>query len=286
MPSNNLILCHPLLLPPSIFPSIRVFSNESILHIRWPKYGVSASASVLTMNIQDWFPLDGLVGSSCSPRDSQEYYPTPKFKCINFSVVSFLYSPTLMSVHDYWKNHSFDSVQFCLSVMSDSLRPHEPPHARLPCPSPTPGVHPNPCPLSQWCHPTISSCCPLLHLPSIFPSIRVFSNESALHIRWSKYWSFSLSIIPSKEYQGWSPLEWTGWLSLQSKGLSRVFSNTTVQKHQFFGAQLLEKCKSTLQWGITSVRMAIIKKSTKLKCWRGWGEKGTLLHCWWDCTLI
>ena len=202
MPSNNLILCHPLLLPPSIFPSIRVFSNESILHIRWPKYGVSASASVLTMNIQDWFPLDGLVGSSCSPRDSQEYYPTPKFKCINFSVVSFLYSPTLMSVHDYWKNHSFDSVQFSLSVMSDSLRPHEPPHARLPCPSPTPGVHPNPCPLSQWCHPTISSCCPLLHLPSIFPSIRVFSNESALHIRWSKYWSFSFNISPSNEHPG------------------------------------------------------------------------------------
>ena len=81
-------------------------------------------------------------------------------------------------------------------------------------------------------------CRPLLLLPSIFPIIRVFSNESALRIRWLKYWSFSVSIIPSKETQGWSPLEWTGWISLQSKGLSRVFSNTTVQKHQFFGAQL------------------------------------------------
>ena len=80
-------------------------------------------------------------------------------------------------------------------------------------------------------------CRPLLLLPSIPPSIRVFSNESTLHIRWPKYWSFSFSIIPSKDSQGWSPSECTGWISLQSKGLSRVFSNTTVQKHQFFGGQ-------------------------------------------------
>ena len=69
------------------------------------------------------------------------------------------------------------------------------------------------------------------------PSIKVFSNESTLCMRWPKYWSFSFSIIPSKEIQGWSPSEWTGWISLQSKGLSGVFFNTTVQKHQFFGAQ-------------------------------------------------
>ena len=81
-------------------------------------------------------------------------------------------------------------------------------------------------------------CCPLLLLPSIFPSIRVFSNESILHIRWPKYWSFSFSISPSNEHQDWSPLGWTGWISLQPKGLSRVFSNTTVQNHQFFAAQL------------------------------------------------
>ena len=80
-------------------------------------------------------------------------------------------------------------------------------------------------------------CRPLLLLPPIPPSIRVFSNESTLRMRWPKYWSFSFSIIPSKEIRGWSPSEWTGWISLQSKGLSRVFSNTTVQKHQFFGAQ-------------------------------------------------
>ena len=81
-------------------------------------------------------------------------------------------------------------------------------------------------------------CRPLLLLPPIPPSIRVFSNESPFRMRWPKYWSFSFSIIPSKEHPGLSPLEWTGWISLQSKGLSRVFSNTTVQKHQFFGAQL------------------------------------------------
>ena len=80
-------------------------------------------------------------------------------------------------------------------------------------------------------------CHPLLLLLPIPPSIRVFSSESTLRTSWPKYWSFSFSIIPSKESQGWSPLEWTGWISLQSKGLSRVFSNTTVQKHQFFGAQ-------------------------------------------------
>ena len=81
-------------------------------------------------------------------------------------------------------------------------------------------------------------CRPLFLLPPILPSIRVFSSESILHMRWPKYWSFSFSILPSKEHQDCSSLEWTGWIFLQCKGLSRVFSNTTVQKHQFFGAQL------------------------------------------------
>ena len=86
-------------------------------------------------------------------------------------------------------------------------------------------------------------CRPLL-LPSIFPSIRVFYKESVLHIRWPKYWSFSFSISPSHEYSRWFRLGWTGWSSLQSKGLSRVFSNTTVQKHQFFSAQLSSQSNS------------------------------------------
>ena len=87
-------------------------------------------------------------------------------------------------------------------------------------------------------------CRPLLLLPPIAPSIRVFSNESTLRIRWPKYWSFSFSIISSKKSQSWSPSEWIGWISLQSKGLSRVFSNTTLQKQQFFGAQLSSQSNS------------------------------------------
>ena len=90
-------------------------------------------------------------------------------------------------------------VQFSCSVMSDSLRARGLQHARHPCPS-TPGVYSNTHPLSWWYHPTISSCCPLLLLPSIFPNIRVFSNELALHIRWPKYWSFSFNISPFNEY--------------------------------------------------------------------------------------
>ena len=98
---------------------------------------------------------------------------------------------------------ALQSVQFSRSVVSDSLQPHGLQHARPPCPSPTPRACSNSCPSSWWCHPTISSsCCPLFLLPSIFPSIRVFSNESALCIRWPKYQSFTFSISPSNEYSG------------------------------------------------------------------------------------
>ena len=97
----------------------------------------------------------------------------------------------------------FSSVQLSRWVMSNSLQPHGLQHAMLPCPSPTPRVCPNPCPSSRWCHPNhLILCCPLLLSPSIFPSIRVFSNESALRIRWPKYWSFSFNISPSSEHSG------------------------------------------------------------------------------------
>ena len=141
----------------------------------------------------------------------------------------------------------FSSVQFSRSVVSDSLRPHELQHVRPPCPSPTPGVHSDSRPSSQWCHSAILSSVALLLLPPISPSIRVFSNESTLCMRWLKYRSFSLSISPSNEHlpmKDCFPLGWTGWISLQSKGLSRVFSNTTVQKHQFFSAQLSSQSNS------------------------------------------
>ena len=94
-------------------------------------------------------------------------------------------------------------------------------------------------------------CYPLLLLPSIFPSIKVFSNESVLCIRWPKYWSFSYNISPTVNTQDWFPLGWTGWTSLQSKWLSRVFSDTTVQKHQFFGTQLSSQSNSHIHtWAL------------------------------------
>ena len=109
MPSSHLILCRPLLLLPPIPPSIRVFSNESTLCMRWPKYWSFSFSN----NPSNWTPRtdllqNGLVGSPCSPRDSQESSPTPQFKSINSSVLSFLHSPTTTSIHDHWKNHSLD----------------------------------------------------------------------------------------------------------------------------------------------------------------------------------
>ena len=107
--------------------------------------------------------------------------------------------------------------QFSHSVVSNSLWPHGLQHNRLPCPAPIPGTCSNSCPLSLWCQPTISSCHPLLFPPSIFPSIRVFSNESVLHIRWSKYWSFSFSINLSNEYSGLISfkIDWLDLLAVQ-----------------------------------------------------------------------
>ena len=120
-------------------------------------------------------------------------------------------------VQDYLTYFQYRVIQFSRSVVSNSLWPHELQHARPPCPSPTPGVHPNPCPLSQWWHPTISSCCPPLLLPSIFPSIRVFLNDSALRIRWPKYWSFSFNISPSNEHSGLISfrMDWLDLLTVQ-----------------------------------------------------------------------
>ena len=135
--------------------------------------------------------------------------------------------------------HLFSSVQFSHSVMFDSLWPHESQHARPPCPSPTPGVHSNSCPSSRWCHPAISSsvipffsCLQSFPASGSFPVSQLFtSGGQSIGV------SASTSVL-SMNTQDWSPLGWTGWISLQSKGLSRIFSNTTVQKHQFFGAQL------------------------------------------------
>ena len=139
----------------------------------------------------------------------------------------------------------YSSVQFSCSVVSNSLQPHEPQQARPPCPSPTPRVYPNSCPLSRWCHPIISSsvvpfssCLQSFPRSGSFPMSQLFtSGLQSIGV------AASTSVLPMNT-QDWSPLGWTGWISLQSKGLSRVFSNTTVQKHQFFGAQLSLKSNS------------------------------------------
>ena len=139
------------------------------------------------------------------------------------------------------------SVQFSHSVVSNSLRPHESQHTRPPCPSPTPGVHSDSHPSSQWCHPAISSSVvPFSSCPQSLPASESFPMSQLFTWGGQSYWSFSFSIIPSKKSQGWSPSEWTGWISLQSQGLLRVFSNTTVQKHQFFGAQPSSQSNSHL----------------------------------------
>ena len=113
MPSSHFILCHPLLLPPSIFPSFRVFSNESVLHIRWTKHWSFSFSISPSKEHPGLISFNGLVGSPCSPRESQESSLTPESKSINSSALSFLYSPTLVSTHDYCKNHSFDLTKLC-----------------------------------------------------------------------------------------------------------------------------------------------------------------------------
>ena len=131
------------------------------------------------------------------------------------------------------------SVQFSRSVVSDSLRPHELQHARPPSPSSTPGVHPNSRPSSQWCHPAISSSVvPFSSCPQSLLASRSFPMSQSFIWGGQSIGVSALASVLPKNIQDWSPLEWTGWISLQSKGLSRVFSNTTIQKHQFFSAQL------------------------------------------------
>ena len=147
--------------------------------------------------------------------------------------------PMCPALLTYFSTMALNTLQFGGSVVSNSLRPCEPQHARPPCPSPTPGVHPNPCPLSRWCHPTISSSASPFPPALKFPQHQgLFKWVSSLHqVAKVLEVSASTSVFPMNT-QDWSPLGWTGWISLQSKGLSRVFSYTIVQKHKFFGTQL------------------------------------------------
>ena len=139
----------------------------------------------------------------------------------------------------------FSSVQFSHSVMSDSLRPHESQHARPLCPSPTPRVHPDSRPSSQWCHPAVSSSVvPFSSCPQSLPASESFPMSQLFTSGGQSTGVSASASFPPKKSQGRSPSEWTGWISLQSKGLSRVFSNTTVQNHQFFSTQLSSQSNS------------------------------------------
>ena len=152
-------------------------------------------------------------------------YKSFKMHTLNFLIIS-------LQTH-------FDSVQFSCLVMSDSLQPHGLQHARLPCPSPTPGACSNSSPSSWWCHPNIlSSVVPFSSLFQSFPASGSFQMSQFFTLGGQSIWvSASASVLPMN-IQDWFPWGRTGWISLQSKGHSRVFSNTTVQKHQFSDTQL------------------------------------------------
>ena len=163
---------------------------------------------------------------------------------MNCSLVSlrnrdqYLSNTALDAVANYYSLLVWVSVQFSHSVVSDSLWPHESQHARPPCQSPTPGGHSNSCPSSQWCHPAISSSVvPFSSCPQSLPASGTFPTSQLFTWGGQSTGVSASASFPPKKSQGWSPSEWTSWISLQSKGLSRVFSNTTVQKHQFFDTQ-------------------------------------------------
>ena len=139
---------------------------------------------------------------------------------------------------DKWYNVTYNLVQLSCSVLSASLWPHESQQTRPPCPLPTPEVYSDSHPTSRWCHPAISSSViPFSSCPQSLPASESFPMSQLFSWGGQSTGVSALASFLPKNSQYWSPLEWTGWISLQSKGLSRVFSNTTVQKHQFFSAQ-------------------------------------------------
>ena len=176
-------------------------------------------------------------------------HPPSDFMYVCMYICMYVFPHQILNCCDSWVAIAvitfFSSVQFGRSVVSDSLRPHESQHTRPPCPSPTPGVYSTSCPLSRWCHPAISSSVvPFSSCPQCFPASGSFPMSQLL--AWggqSIGVSASASVLPMNT-QDLSPSGWTGWISLQSKGLSRVFSNTTVQKHQFSSAQLSSQSNS------------------------------------------
>ena len=266
MLSNHLILCRPLLFLPSIFPRIKVFSSESALHIKCPKYwsfsfsiSPSNEYSVLISFRMDWLDLLAFQGTLKSLLQLHSSKAAISQCSAFFRVqLSHLYmTDAEAEVQILWppvgknwliakdlypgKDWGQEEKEYCSvesSLVSDPLRPHGLQHTRLPCPSATPGACSNSYPSSWWCHPSISSsvvpfssCLQSFPASGSFPMSQFFASGGQ-----SSGASASASIL-SMNIWDWFPLGWTGWI-LQSKGLSRVFSNTTVQKHQFFSTQL------------------------------------------------
>ena len=153
-------------------------------------------------------------------------------------------------------------IALCVWVAQScpTLQPHELQHARPPCPSPSPGVHSNSHPSSQWCHPSISSSVvPFSSCPQSLPASGSFPKSQLFAWGGQNTGASALASFLPKNTQRWSPLEWTSWISLQSKGLSRVFSNTTLQKHQFFSAQLSSQSNSLTQYMTTGKTIALTR---------------------------
>ena len=193
-----------------------------------------------------WDPIKcSLPGSSVQGVSRWEYWlPHPPPGDLSdpgiepTSLKSSALAGKLFATSATWEALKMDSVQFSCSVVSDSLRPHESQHARPPCPSPTPGVHSDSRPSSRRCHRAISSSVvPFSSCPQSLPASESFPMSQLFAWGGQSTGVSALTSFLPKNTQDWCPLEWTGWISVQSKGLSRVFSNTTVQKHQFFGKQ-------------------------------------------------
>ena len=219
-PSNHLILCFPFSLCLQSFPASGSFPKNLLCISGGQSIGGSASSSILPVNIQGWFPL-GLTDS---------------ISLLSKGLSSIFSSTTQLSFKvKLWGL----SVQFSCSVESDSLQPHGLQHATLPCPSPTPRTYSNLCPSSQLFHPTISSSVsPFSTCLHSFPASGTFPVSQLCASGGQSIGVSASASVLSMNIQDWFPLGWISWISLQSKGLSKVFSNTTVQKGQFLGTRL------------------------------------------------
>ena len=201
---------------------------------KWMAASVPSSSQGLSQTWADDSVSERRHTQQCNSH-LQLFYPWDR----GVGVAKCHFLETKAKVKDTEISREISFYQFSRSVVSDSLWLHEPHHTRPPRPSPTPRVHPNQCPLSQWCHPAISSSVvPFSSRLHSFPASGSFQMSQLFASSGQRITvSVSTAVLPVNT-QDWSPLGWTGWISLQSKGFSRVFSNTTVQKHQFFGAQL------------------------------------------------